>query len=128
VGSSLRGLPGGEHLLPPLLPLLIGDVEDVAHEGGVALGIRQLVRVDVPNGPDDGLRQRVPLQAQRAQEGRRAVVRVQRLHQVGVPVREVREHACTPSSPTQPHTRVASHHMEEELKAPTAATYVHVRG
>ena len=45
-----------QDLLSPLLPLLISHLEHVAHEGGVSLGVRQLVGVDVSNGADDSLR------------------------------------------------------------------------
>lgn len=47
---------GAQDLLTALLALLVRDAHDVAHEGAVALGVRQLVGVNVAHGADDGLR------------------------------------------------------------------------
>lgn len=45
----------GQDLVPALLPLLVADAQQVAAERGVALGVGQLVCVDVADGADDGL-------------------------------------------------------------------------
>jgi len=45
----------GQDLVTALLPLLVADAQQVAAHGGIALGIRQLVRVHVTDGPNDGL-------------------------------------------------------------------------
>ena len=63
---------GKLHLFPPLLPLLLCDLEEVAHERCVALGIGQLVGVDVADGTNDGLGEGILVQLQGAQEVHRA--------------------------------------------------------
>lgn len=57
---------------PALLALLLGDLEQVAHERGAALGVRQLVGVDVADGADDGLAQLIRRQVHTLQEVDRA--------------------------------------------------------
>ena len=57
-----------QDLLSTLLALLVRDAQQVAHERCVALGIRQLVGVDVPNGAYDCLCQGVLIQFHTSQE------------------------------------------------------------
>lgn len=53
---ALEVLGGGaQDLVPALLPLLVAHAQQVAAHGCVALGIGQLVGVDVTHGADDGL-------------------------------------------------------------------------
>ncbi len=68
----LRG--GGQDLVAAQLALGVADAQHVAQQRGVALGVRQLVRVHVADGADDGLGQRIVVQLQAAQEGGRAIV------------------------------------------------------
>mmetsp|Transcript_6913 Transcript_6913/g.24418 ORF Transcript_6913/g.24418 Transcript_6913/m.24418 type:complete len:631 (-) Transcript_6913:1328-3220(-) len=84
----------GQDLLAALLPLLVRDLQHVAHERRVPLGIRQLVGVNVPDGAHHRLGHRLAVELELAQELRRAVVRVHRLEQVRVAVRHVREDAA----------------------------------
>lgn len=59
---------GAQYLFPALLPLLVTDLQDVAHEGSVPLAVGQLVRVHVTNCTNDALCQGVLVQLQLAQK------------------------------------------------------------
>mmetsp|Transcript_6161 Transcript_6161/g.27743 ORF Transcript_6161/g.27743 Transcript_6161/m.27743 type:complete len:477 (-) Transcript_6161:1905-3335(-) len=83
-----------QHLLPALLPLLILNLEQVAHERGVALGVGQLVRVQVAHGSHDRLGQLILVEFNILQELNRSVVVGHRLKEVGIAVGEVAEHAA----------------------------------
>ena len=75
---SLPEVPegGAQYLLPPGLPVRIGDLEQVAHEGCVALGVGQLVGVDVADGADDGLGEGILVQLQLPQKGGRPIIHI----------------------------------------------------
>ena len=83
-----------QHLLAPLLPLLVLHLQQVSHERGVPLRVRELVRVEVAHGADDRLRELLPADVQFLEEVHRAVVVGHRLEQVRVAVAQVREHAA----------------------------------
>ena len=46
---------GPKYLFPSLLSLLVADLQNVAHEGGVPLAVRQLVGIHITNGANDAL-------------------------------------------------------------------------
>mmetsp|Transcript_445 Transcript_445/g.1829 ORF Transcript_445/g.1829 Transcript_445/m.1829 type:complete len:477 (-) Transcript_445:1658-3088(-) len=100
-------LRGAQHLLAALLALVVLHLEQVAHERGVALGVGELVRVQVAHGADDGLGELLALDVQAFQKVHRAVVVGHRLHQVGVAVGQVREHAAVRVKVGEPAVRAA---------------------
>eukprot|EP00958_Prasinococcus_capsulatus_P026169 scaffold4659_cov352-Prasinococcus_capsulatus_cf.AAC.3 len=66
-----RGQRCAEHLVPALLPLLVGDLEQVPEQCRVALRVRELL---------------ILAQIQVAEKVNGAIVVVERLHEVRVPV------------------------------------------
>ena len=75
-----------QHLVAVGLQAGVRLVGQVADQGGVALGIGQLVGVHAPDGPDDGRRQGGVAQVEGAQEVGRAVVGAQGGRQIRVAV------------------------------------------
>mmetsp|Transcript_14151 Transcript_14151/g.34023 ORF Transcript_14151/g.34023 Transcript_14151/m.34023 type:complete len:484 (+) Transcript_14151:61-1512(+) len=100
---------GAQHLLAALLALHVRHLEQVPHEAGVALAVRQLVRVQVAHGADDGLGELVRAQREPRQVVHRAVVVAQRLQQVGVPVAQVREVPAVALEVAEAAVRAAGH-------------------
>mmetsp|Transcript_26326 Transcript_26326/g.45271 ORF Transcript_26326/g.45271 Transcript_26326/m.45271 type:complete len:414 (-) Transcript_26326:2125-3366(-) len=86
---------GGTDLVAHSLSVLIGVANDVAHHGREALGVRQLVRVQVTEGADDRLGDVVLGDICGAQVCGGSIVVLEGFDHVRVAVRQERQHART---------------------------------
>lgn len=92
---------GGQDLVAAQLALGVADLEDVAQQRGVALGVGQLVRIHVADRADDGLGQRVIVQLQALEPGCGAIIHLHlhaaRLSQPLRPCWPLEEQTCPQS-------------------------------